>query len=416
MPATFGTIGSVSTPRRVRIRALPGRASVSQLELYFDLVFVFALTQVTDLLDPTTAQNVLRAVLVLGVLWWAWTGYAWLGNVVRPDEGILRVVMFTATAAAFILALTIPEAFDDIPGELSGPVIFALGYFAIRSVHLGTFWLVSGEDPQLRRQLLRWIPSVLLGTALLLAASQTQGWAQIGLWVAALVGDYLGTWLSGQDWRLRSASHFAERHGLIIIVAIGESIVSIGIGVAQLPISWPIIVASLLGLTVSALLWWAYFDTAALEVEHELAHADEKRQIHLAQRCYTYAHLPMVVGIVMLSFGLKKVLNYAGDESQHTLRDALYGVPLFCLYGGVAIYVLALVSSRWFATGSIGIVRLVLAAAILALVPLAPVLPAIAALGLLTTVLAGLIGYETWRYYDSREEIRHGEHGPEPNP
>ncbi|WP_068271785.1 low temperature requirement protein A [Aldersonia kunmingensis] len=405
----------MTTPRRARLQALPERASVSQLELYFDLVFVFALTQVTDLLGvQTTAQNVLRAVLVLGVLWWAWVGYAWLGNVVRADEGVMRVVMFTATAAAFILALTIPEAFEDLPGELSGPVVFALGYFVIRAVHLGTFFVIGRNDPQLRRQLTRWVPSVLLGTAFLLIASQTEGWVQIAFWIAALVGDYIGTYLSGQGWRLRSPSHFAERHGLIIIVAIGESIVSIGIGVAHLPISWPIIIASLLGLTVSALLWWSYFDTAALAVEHALSDADERRQIHIAQRCYSYAHLPMVIGIVMVSLGLKKVLNYAGDESHHTISDPLYGVPLFCLYGGAAVFVLALVYSKWFATHELGIVRLVLAGVILALIPLAAALPAIASLALLTAVLGALIGYETWRYYEAREEIRHGHEHPEP--
>ena len=403
----------MSTPRRARIQVLPERASVSQIELYFDLVFVFALTQVTDLLsEETSAQNLIRAVLVLGVLWWAWVGYAWLGNVVKADEGVIRVVMFSATAAAFILALTIPEAFEDLPGELSGPVVFAVGYFAIRLIHLAAFWFVSGDDPQLRGQLKRWIPSMLLGTVLLLIASQTQGWVQIGLWVGALVGDYLGTLLSGRNWRLRSPGHFAERHGLIVIVAIGESIVAIGVGVAHLPISWPIIVASLLGLTVSALLWWTYFDTAALAIEHALAEARGDRQIALAQRCYSYAHLPMVIGVVMLSLGLKKVLNYAGDESHHTLADPLYGVPLFCLYAGVAIFVLALVYSKWCATGTLGVVRLVLALVVLALIPLAAILPAVVSLALLTAVLAVLIGYETWRYYESREAIRHADHGP----
>ncbi|MCX5043121.1 low temperature requirement protein A [Aldersonia sp. NBC_00410] len=402
----------MSTTRRARLQALPERASVSQLELYFDLVFVFALTQVTDLLVQTTALNVLRAVLVLGVMWWAWVGYSWLGNVVRADEGVMRVVMFTATAVTFILALTIPEAFEDLPGELSGPVVFAVGYFVGRSIHLGTFVVISRGDPQLRRQLVRWVPSVLLGTVFLLIASQTEGWTQIAFWIAALVGDYVGTLLAGLDWRLRSPSHFAERHGLIIIVAIGESIVSIGIGVTHLPISWPIITASLLGLTVSALLWWSYFDTAALAVEHALSDADERRQIQIAQRCYTFAHLPMVIGIVMVSLGLKKVLNYAGDETHHTLSDALYGVPLFCLYGGAAVFVLALVYSKWFATHELGIVRLVLAALIIALIPLAAALPAIASLALLVAVLVTLIGYETWRYYESRDEIRHGEHDP----
>jgi low temperature requirement protein LtrA len=246
--------------RRLRFEQRSERASVSQLELFFDLVFVFALTRVTDLLtNDTSAVGLLRAVLVLAVLWWVWVDYSWIGNFARADEGLMRVVIFTAMGAAFIIALTIPEAFDDLPGGLPGPVVFAIGYFAVRVIHWVAFWVLSREDPQLRRQLVRWLPSIALGTTLLLIASQAHGTAQTLLWLGALAGDYVGTLFAGEGWRLRSPSHFAERHGLIIIVALGESIVSIGIGVIDVPISWPIIVASLLGLAVSALMWWSYF-------------------------------------------------------------------------------------------------------------------------------------------------------------
>ncbi|TSE00826.1 low temperature requirement protein A [Skermania sp. ID1734] len=386
---------------------MPERASVSQLELYFDLVFVYAITQVTDLLgEQTTAKNVLRAVLVLSVLWWAWVGYAWLGNVVRADEGIVRIAMFAATAAAFITALTIPEAFDDLPGGLSGPVVFALGYFCIRAIHIAMFWLISGSDAQLRRQVIRWVPSVVIGTVVLLIASQTSGWVQTLLWALALVGDYLGTLFAGEGWRLRSPGHFAERHGLMVIVAIGESIVSIGVGVAHLPISWPIIVASLLGLTVSGLMWWAYFDTASLAIEQELGSAEGQRQIKLARNVYSFGHLPMIIGIVGVSLGLADVLNYVGNAHLHSLTDALYGIPLFCLYGGVALYLAALVFTKWYATGAVGTNRIAAIVAILVLIPLAAALPAMAGLGILTAILTILIAHETVRYDATRAEIR----------
>ena len=232
--------------------------------------------------DEPTVTNVVRGILILTVMWWSWVGYAWLGNVVKPDEGVVRVGMFVAMAAMFVGAITIPEAFVDLPGGLYGPAVFAVCYFLVRAVHLGLFWVISRDDPQLRTQVLRWIPSVLTGTVLLLVASQATGTVQTLLWLAALLGDYLGTQLAGTRWRLSSAAHFAERHGLIIIVALGESIVSIGIGVAALPISWPIIVASALGLAVSAALWWAYFDVTALIAERALAAAEGARQIRLA--------------------------------------------------------------------------------------------------------------------------------------
>ena len=169
----------------------------------------------------------------------------------------MRVALFVAMAAVFVQAITIPEAFDDLPGGLYGPTVFACGYFVVFAVHIVMFWLASRDDPQLRGQVLRFLPSMVAGTVLLLIASQTTGTTQTLLWFAALAGDYLGTLLAGKKWRLGSAGHWAERHGLIIVVALGESIVAIGVGVARLPVSWPIIVASALGFAVAGAMWRA---------------------------------------------------------------------------------------------------------------------------------------------------------------
>ncbi|ATL65235.1 low temperature requirement protein A [Nocardia terpenica] len=395
---------------RVRMRAVSEDASVTQLELFFDLVLVFAFTQVTDLAaHETTAVNMLRALLVLAVMWWVWIAYAWLGNVVEADEGLARIAMFAAMGAALIMALVIPEAFHDMPGGWSGPLVFAIGYLVIRLVHLIAFWIASAEDRQLRAQVVRWAAgSITIGTVLLLIAAVNTGAVQIWLWIAAIAGDMLWTLFAGNGWRLNSAGHFAERHGLIIIVALGESVVSIGVGVAGLPISWPITVGSLLGLAVSALLWWAYFDVAALVVEHALESARGERRIQIARNCYTYWHFPMVVGIIALSLGLKKVLNYLGGAEEHSLHDELHGIPLFALYGGVVLYLVALVGFRHYATGVILWPRLLTALVLVALVPLASILPAMAALGLLCAVLTALIVWELVRYSEGREHYRHG--------
>ena len=169
------------------------------------------------------------------------------------------------------MALAIPESFNDLPGGLHGPTVFAFAYLVLRATHLGLFWVISDDDPGLRRQVGRFAPTMIGGTALLLLAADTSGTAQLLLWLAAVVADYGGTLVIGaRGWRLNSARHFAERHGLIVIVALGESIVAIGVGVTHLAISWPIVVAAILGLAVSASLWWAYFDTTALLGEHAL--------------------------------------------------------------------------------------------------------------------------------------------------
>jgi low temperature requirement protein LtrA len=213
--------------------------------------------------------------------------------------------------------------------------------------------------------------------------------------------------LAGSRWRLGSASHFSERHGLIIIVALGESIVSIGIGVAEEPISGPIILASALGLAVSGALWWAYFDITALIAERALSDAEGERRIRLARGGYTFLHLPMVIGIIMMSLGLKKVLGYVGDTEHHTLSDPIYGVPLAALYGGAALYLLAHVAFRLRNMRTLSVRRLVCSAVLLALVPLATALPALATLGILAALLATLIAYEAIRYADARARVRH---------
>ncbi|MEU3013975.1 low temperature requirement protein A [Nocardia asteroides] len=395
--------------RRVRFQPVAEDASVTQLELFFDLVIVFAFTMVTALAaDNPTPANVVRAGLVLALMWWLWIAYSWLGNVVRADEGITRVAMFVAMGGAFIAALTIPEAFEDLSGGWFGPLVFAIAYLVVRLVHAAIFWVISADDPQLRGQLLRWlVGSITLGTSLLVVAAMTDGATQMALWFAAIAGDMVWTWFAGSDWRINSAKHFAERYGLIVIIALGESIVSIGIGVAGLPISWPITLGSMLGLAVSGLLWWLYFDVAAISIEHAFAHSRGAHQIKIAQRSYTYGHFPMIAGVIALSLGLKKVLYYVGDASHHTLTDALHGIPLVALYVGPALFLVGVVLAKYYATKEISIARVIAAVLLVALVPVATNLPALAALTLLCAVLALLVIFETIRYATPRDRIRH---------
>ena len=414
MLARRETIPNVSSaPRHPRIQSVSEEAKVTPIELFFDLVFVFSLTQVTALMaDDLTVRGMVRGLLVLALLWWCWVGYAWLGNVVRADEGVGRVAMFGAMAAMFVMALTVPEAFDDIDGGLEGPVVLAFAYLAVRLLHLTIFWLAAGagHDYALRGQLLRFAPSVLGSTALLLVASQLEGRAQTLAWVAVVIVDYAGTILAGASgWRLNSASHFAERHGLILIVALGESIVAIGLGVTEEPISWPVIAASVLGLTVAGCIWWAYFDVVALVAERVLRRAQGEERARIARDSYSYLHLPMIAGVILVALGLKKVMEYVADSTHHELSEALEVLPIAAMFGGVALYLLAHVAFRYRNVHSVNVQRVVVAVLMIALIPGAARMPALAALGLVSAIMIALIVFEATKFSDIRDRVRHEE-------
>ena len=400
-------------PRHPRIQSVSEEAKVTPIELFFDLVFVFSLTQVTALMaDDLTVHGMARGLLVLALLWWCWVGYAWLGNVVQADEGVGRLAMFGAMAAMFVMALTVPEAFDDIDGGLAGPVVLAFAYLAVRLLHLTIFWLAAGaeHDYALRGQLLRFAPSVLGSTALLLVASQLDGQAQTLTWLAVVIADYAGTILAGASgWRLNSASHFAERHGLILIVALGESIVAIGLGVTGEPISWPVISASVLGLIVAGCIWWAYFDVVALVAERVLRRAQGEERARIARDSYSYLHLPMITGVILLALGLKKVMEYVADTTEHELSDPLELLPLVAMYGGVVLYLLAHVAFRYRNVQSLNVQRVVVSLLLVALIAVATQMPALAALGLLAAVMVALIAFEATKFSEIRDRVRHEE-------
>jgi low temperature requirement protein LtrA len=398
----------VQATRRVRIRADSEHATVNTLELFFDLVFVFALTQVTAFMaDNLTWQGLLRGVLIIGLLWWAWTGYAWLANVASADEPEIKLGLLLAMSAMFVLALTIPEAFDDAPGGLNGPIVLALCYLLVRVCHFGIFLVVAQEDDGLRAQLGRFAPSVVGSTVVLLVASQFSGWAQTGLWALALVADYVGTALGGAaGWRLPAPDHFSERHGLIVIVALGESIVAIGVGVAELPISWPIILASGLGLALVSAMWWAYFDVSALLGEHALASEPGEVRPRLGRNAFSFDHFPLIVGIVAVALGLNNVLEYVGDAEHHALTDPLKGVGLAALVGGTALYLLAHVEFKWLTVHTVSTIRLAAAGVLLLAWPLLPKVPAMGQLAVVAAVLVITLVVESVLHAEDRRRIR----------
>jgi low temperature requirement protein LtrA len=401
------TSGIRSGRRRARIVPTDEGHGVTTLELFFDLVFVFAITQVTAFMAVDLGwRSVLRGLVLLALLWFAWCSYAWLGNQAHADEGIVRGAVIVAMAAMFVVALAIPEAWRDDGGGINAPVLLAVALAVVRLTHLAVYVAAAGGDAGLRRQVVRAAVPVSASAGLLLVGAVVGGPAQTALWALALVVDYTGIYASGADWRLPAPGHFAERYGLIVLIALGESLIAVGVGATHLPLTLPTVTAALLGMTVSVALWWAYFDVVAPVAERVLRHRTGADRVRLARDSYTYLHFPMVAGVIYLALGLKKVAQYVGDPSPHGLADPLPATALWSLYGGVAAYLIGHLAFRLRNLGSLNRPRTVVAFLLL-LAPLAVrPLPALAALAVLAGVLVALIAFEVVRYADARAAVR----------
>jgi low temperature requirement protein LtrA len=376
---------------------------VTPLELFFDLVFILAITQCTALMaHHPTWSGLAQGLLVLGMLWWAWVGYAWLTSVVDPEEGAVRLVMFGAMAALLIVSLCVPEAFGSLA------LAFAVTYGVVRTAHIALFMLASPEDDALRHSVLGLAASTAVAVGLLAAASLLDGVAQGALWMLALFLDMAGPYFFGSEgWKL-VPGHFAERHGLIVIIALGESIVAIGVGASH-ELSFGIGTAAVLGVALTAAMWWVYFDIVALVSARRLAQTGEGRERNeMARDSYSYIHLAMVAGIVLVALGLKTTIGHFGGH--------LHAVPAFALLGGLAVYLLGHVAFRYRQVRTINRQRLLLAIVLLILVPVATEVPALAALTIANVLLWAMIAYETRGYGEARDRVRHPDGAPPPAP
>jgi len=366
---------------------------VSPLELFFDLVFVFAFTQVTTVLSSNpTWSGLEHALLLLTALWWAWAAYAWLTNTVDPGEGLVWGTMLVASGAMFVGALAVPEAFGG------HGVVFGVAFLIVALMQLALYALAARGDSDLLLAILRVAPSSIVGATLIAVAGFVHGGLKPVLWLIALaVGFFAPLVARPSGWRLHPA-HFVERHGLIVIIAIGESLVAIGLGVRHGGLGAEEIVAAVLGFAVAASFWLAYFDFFTIRAQQLLADRSGLQQIALARDTYTYLHLPMVVGIVLFAFAVKTTL---GD-----VHAELSIVPALALCGGPALYLFAYVGLRFRVSGSIRGGRFVAAIACAALVPAALAVEAIVALGLVTAVWVALHAYELIWWRAARAELR----------
>ncbi|MDO3705757.1 low temperature requirement protein A [Micromonospora sp. C28SCA-DRY-2] len=385
---------------RVRpgLRPLSERTPVTTAELFFDVVFVFAFIQVTTLVTAEDdALGVIHGLLVLTLLWWSWSLFAWLGNRVRANYGLSRLVVLAVTPVLFVLAVNIREAFDDAPGGVNTALWFVGCFAVVRILYLG---LRLYATPGLTgREIAALTVPVTVATGLLLAAAllpetflppERVRLGEVVLWALAVAVDYgCGMAMPVPERTIFSARHWAERHNLIIIVALGEVLVSVGLAGSDIPNSPGLLIASALTVVVAGALEWIYFDLSTLAGEHALRQADQKRRVVLARDGYTYLHLPMIAGIILLAVGLKHTPALMGDVRGQGRGDPLDDLGRFAMYGGVALFLLAHAAFQRRVSRAAGMVvwpRIAAAVLLLALLPLTARIAAAQSLALLAAI------------------------------
>ena len=368
---------------------------VTPLELFFDLVFVFAITQVTSLLthDPTWG-GVLRGTLVLAAIWWAWTGYAWLTSTLNVDEGGVRLVMLAAMGTMLGVALAVPGAFGD------DAALFGFAFLVVRVLHLVLYANVARGDPDLLAALLRVVPTELLGAVLLVVAAFVGGDARIAIWMLALAIDYVGPAVVAlRGWRI-APEHFAERHGLIVLIALGESIIAIGVG-AGFDLGAGVISAAVLGIVVVSALWWLYFDVAAIFARRRLTQASGVEQARLAETRTATSTCRWSPASPCSPSASRRPSTTSASAPHRARRGALWrrgALP------ARAVAFLVRTTGRVFRRRTLGAIVLI------ALIPAALVIPALAALSLVAAVCSLVVAYEAIGRRESRYRIRHPEH------
>ncbi len=370
-------------------------AAVTPLELFFDLVFVLAITQCSSLMDSSgSGRTVIAGLLVLGVLWWSWVGYAWLTSLVDPDDSLTRVVMFVAMAAMLVMALCVPHAFDDRAVGLT----LAGAYAVVWAAHIALFTIASTDDPRLRRSVISLGCGAVVGVSLVAVAALLDGPAQGIVWFTALAIEMGVPLLTGSDgWHIQPA-HFAERHGLIVLIALGESIVALGVG-TTVGLGPGVVAAAVLGVVLSAAMWWSYFDVGSQLAARRLEETPPgKVQNEMARDAYSLLHLPIVAGVVLVALALEHVISHVDEP-----LDAVASVALGA---GLALFLFGQVAFKLRMTGTLARQRAVPALLVVLAIPLFRIVDGWVSLALAGAAMWLLIVWELRQYRDVRAEIR----------
>ncbi|WP_433320420.1 low temperature requirement protein A [Micromonospora chersina] len=391
---------------------------MGRFEVFFDLVFVFSFFIITRATAVNiTGANLLHGLLVLAVLWWVWVVHTVVATRVRIGVGFVPALMVVAMAALFCFALSLPQAFGDPTRTATGPVVIAISYLVIRCTHLLLYWHVAGERPGERRLLLRYSPELALSTLLLLAAAlipprmpDGTGRAQLvrdGLWLGVVVLQYSGGLVAGAwGWTVTSAEHWVERYDLILIIALGESIISVGVGGNLLgqPVTWPAVAAAVLGIFFTAALWWAHFDVIAPAARIAQHAAQGRQRVAMARDAYAYCELIMIAGIIVFALGAEEIVRQVADRSI-SLAEPTHGPGVALLFGGVIGYLCGDMLFQLRTLGTLSWTRVGTVLVLAATIPLAVHLPALAALSLLTAICIGLVAVEIAVMADARRAL-----------
>jgi low temperature requirement protein LtrA len=378
-------------PRYFRPGAPGGEQRTTWLELFFDLVFVFAVTQLSHLLlNDLTWAGAGKAAVLLFVAWWAWNYTTWMTNWFDPDATPVRLLLLAVMLAALLMSIAIPQAFGD------RAALFAGAYVGLQVLRNGFATAVAPPRTAWRDnfgRILIW--SMAAGVLWIVGAAVSES-ARIGIWLVALAIELAGPatlyWLPrrGSTTTLRwpiDPGHFAERFQLFVIIALGESIVVTGATASALHMDAARVTAIALAFAISACLWWLYFDTVARIIGGGLAASEDPGRV--ARDAFTYFHIPIVAGIILSAVGDELLIAHPGH--------GLSAGGLVALCGGPALYLIGHILLRLSFTHQISRTR---SRATLALLPcglLGIVLPALATAALVAAVLVTLIAVEAHR-------------------
>lgn len=362
----------------------PDERSVGYLELFFDLTFVFAMSQVTHLmLHDISWQGFGRGVLALLALWWAWVCYAWLTNMFEIARVIHTTLIILAMAAMLIAVIALPIAFTN------GALVFGLALLAVRLINAGMFIASASQgEAELASAIRRLVPGLLVGPALIVAGAFVDSPHRELLWVAAAAADFGSPLIAGINGLRVVPSYFIERHGAVIIIALGETIISLGGGATESLHHPGVLGAVVLGVLISGTLWWTYFGlTTGAEERLRLTPAADRAR--LARDAYSYLHLPLVAGVVFFAVGARVSVEHIGEP--------LAPLAALALTGGVALFYAGEVAYRWRDHHQLVVDRLLAAVACLLTFPVATTVPAVLSLTTLTAIGVVRLAWELWR-------------------
>jgi low temperature requirement protein LtrA len=391
---------------------------VTSFEIFFDLVFVFAITRVGSFMACSlTAVTLARGLILLLLLWWSWTAYVWLGNRVRTDQGLVRSGMLVVMAALFIAALVMPDAWSRHTGTVDAPLIVAAAFIVVRLIYFGLHLTAAAEDSRLRTQLLAdAIPQTFSLAPLIAGAVLAGGAWQTALWAAAFVIDFGGGWIASRvgGWQVRSPGHFAERHRMVLIIVLGESLISVGTGAGDSVTRTMVLVAAALGFAAVVCLWRLYFEHLAAAAQDALEHASPARRAQIARDAYTMVHFLLIAGVLYLALGAREVLAAVTDSSASNLGAPLNWPALTALYAGTAGYLVGHAAFTRLTVRQVPPAQLIAAAALLILLPVSRHLSALAALAVVSVTLIALTAFEERTAADEPDGDRENTDTPDP--